>query len=179
MLPFISPGIIISISQSLSLLKETLERKAQISSHKTSHQEYSQKATPLSVLVQPDDFCDYRLFKAGALLPERVRLTRSKRSRFWISPALSGHLEKNRRLKVCGACGDVKQDGERERKRASWREAHFKTVLYYRVLPVLNREHLINHWCFSSQSKMEKSHGHSWLINLWPFFVSPILSWAS
>ncbi len=37
MLPFISPGIIISIFQSLSLLKEMLERKAQISSHKTSH----------------------------------------------------------------------------------------------------------------------------------------------
>lgn len=35
-LPFISPGIIISISQSLSLLKEMLERRAQISSHKTS-----------------------------------------------------------------------------------------------------------------------------------------------
>ncbi len=107
-------------------------------------------------------------------MPERVRLTRSKRSRFWISPALSGHLGKNRRLKVCGACGDVKQRRrERERKRASWREARFKTLLYYRVLPVLNREHLINHWCFSSQSKMEKSHGHSWLIHLWAFFLCP------
>lgn len=94
-------------------------------------------------------FCGYRLFKVGALTVDRWSLTRGKRPRFWISPALSGHLERNRRLKVCKACSAVKQKKQDREKRAGEERSTLKECYgscCYEIVFCSYCTCPINHW---------------------------------